>query len=283
MSSSKSITLRRRISFVLAVVPSLALFAVAVSACGDDAVIPLPIFEGGPTTPNENEGGDATNASEAGDASADAPANETSTDSATPDGSAIATNLVISQVQSRGSANGNDEFIEIYNPTAASITFDATWSITDRNASNLATCTTAATTLYTGTGQVIASHKHLLLTTSSYSGTVPGDDTFSAGISDAASIVLVHSAATVDALCFSYDSTTTTTLTTCSTPYICEGTPATNPHDNTGSGTSATDISLERKPGGAGGNGVDANDNATDFATSPSPDVPHDLASAAVP
>jgi hypothetical protein len=280
MSSSKNVSVRRRISLALAALPSLALFAVAVGACSDDSVIPLPIFEGGPTTPNENEAGDATNASEAGDASTDAPVNETSTD-ATTDGSTTATNLVISQVQSRGTGGGNDEFIEIYNPTASSITFDATWSVTDRNATGgLGSCTTAASTLYTGTGQVIASHKHLLLTTSSYSGSVVGDATYSAGISDAASIVLVQSSATIDALCFSYDSTTTTTLTTCSTPYICEGTPATNPHDNT-TGTD-TDASLERKPGNTGGNGVDSNNNTNDFS-SVAADDPHDLASAAVP
>ena len=257
----------------------------AVGACGDDASFHvLPIFEGGPGIANGTEGGSEAGASEAGDASTDAPTNETSNDGATPDGATGGTDLVISQVQSRGTAGGNDEFIEIYNPTTASITFDGNWSVTERNAtSGLGSCTTAASTLYTGTGQAIASHKHLLLATSSYSGAVAGDAVFSAGISDAASIVLVHSGATADALCFSYDLTTTTTLTTCTTPYICEGTPATNPHDNTTAGVSATDVSLERKPGGAGGNATDTNINANDFATSASPDVPHNLTSAAVP
>ncbi len=288
-TAMKSFSRSRRLgSFVslIAVVPSIALFAIALAACGDDAEnVALPIFEGGLTIPSESEGGDATTTADA-DATAtpDAQVTDSSTiDAPSGDGSTTATNLVISQVQSRGTGGGNDEFIEIYNPTAASITFDNTWTITDRNAtSGLGSCTTAATTLYTGTGQMIASHKHLLIATSSYSETTTADDTFSAGISDAASIVLVHGGATVDALCFSYDTTTTTTLTTCTTPYVCEGTPATNPHNNTTTGTSATDISLERKPGGTGGNGIDSNDNANDFQTA-TPADPHDLASAAVP
>jgi methylglyoxal synthase len=266
-----------------ALVPTLALAACALAACGDDAEnVALPIFEGGLTIPNENDGGEAS--TDGGDAAivTDGEVTDTSTtDGTTNDGATAATNLVISQVQSRGTGGGNDEFIEIYNPTADAITFDATWSITDRNAtSGLGSCSTAASTLYTGTGQVIASHKHLLLTTSSYSGSVVGDDMYSANISDAASLVLVHASATVDALCFSYDVTTQLTLTTCTTPYVCEGLPATNPHDNT-TGTD-TNASLERKPGGTGGNGIDSNQNSNDFA-SVAADDPHDLASAAVP
>jgi hypothetical protein len=283
MASSQSS--RRRVSAVsfLALVPTLALAACALAACGDDAEnVALPIFEGGLTIPNENDGGEA--GTDGGDSAivTDGEVTDTSTntDSST-DGATSATGLVISQVQSRGTGGGNDEFIEIYNPTASTVTFDATWSITDRNATGgLGSCTTAASTLYTGTGQAIASHKHLLLTTSSYSGSVAGDDTYSANISDAASLVLVHASATVDALCFSYDVTTTATLTTCTTPYICEGLPATNPHDNT-TGTD-TNASLERKPGGTGGNGIDTNSNASDFA-SVAADDPHDLTSAAVP
>lgn len=286
-SSSRSRRLRSS-AHLLAIVPSLALFAIALAACGDDAEnVALPIFEGGPSLANEVEAGEASTA-EGGDATTptDAQVGDTSTPtdaSTSDDGSTSATNLVISQVQSRGTGGGNDEFIELYNPTAASITFDNTWTIVERNATGgLATCAAnLPSTLYTGTGQAIASHKHLLLVTSSYSGTVGMDATYSAGISDAASLVLMHASVAADALCFSYDAATSSALTSCTaTPYTCEGTPATNPHDNT-TGTN-TDASLERKPGGTGGNGVDTNVNANDFAANASDD-PHDLASAAVP
>ena len=40
-----------------------------------------------------------------------------------------------------------------------------------------------------------------------------------------------------------------------------------NPHDNMPS--SNTDASLERKPGGAGGNMENTHDNATDFVSNP--------------
>ncbi|MGH7285351.1 MAG: lamin tail domain-containing protein, partial [Polyangiaceae bacterium] len=244
--------------------------------------VPLPIFEGG--VEGSTIVGDA-NVEAAADASDDGTASEASTDASNDggDASASATGLVISQMQSRGTGSGNDEFIEIYNASSASITFDSTWTITVRNATgNVLTCTTVTPTLlYTGAGQVIASHEHLLLATSSYSESVTADATFSAGIPDAASLVLLQSGLVVDALCFDYDGPTTTTLTMCTmAPYVCEGTPSLNPHDNT-TGTN-TDASLERKPGGSGGNTVDANDNASDFQSLVTAD-PHDLASAAVP
>jgi len=100
------------------------------------------------------------------------------------------------------------------------------------------------------------------------------------GIPDAASVILVQGNNVVDALCFYYDSTTLATLTGCSNPYTCNGTPVMNPHDN----TTATDTneSLERRPGGSGGNTVDTGDNANDFAVNTTAD-PHDLASVPVP
>ena len=276
-------TLSRRSFGIIAVVPSIALFALGIGACGvDDTDVPLPVFEGGPGVATSSEAGDGS-VDGANETSGDAEVNETSADSAAGDGSTAATSLVISQMQSRGTAGGNDELIEIYNGTAASITFDASWTLTVRNATGgLGACVATPSVLYTGANQVIASHKHLLLTASAYSESVPGDATFGAGIPDAASLVLLHAAATVDALCFSYDATTTGTLTGCTIAYTCEGTPATNPHDNTASATSNADNSLERKPGGAGGNGTDANDNATDFSTA-TPADPHNLAAAAVP
>jgi hypothetical protein len=287
-------TSRRRSSSAryLALVPTAALVALGVAACGvDGGDQPLPIFEGGANFVVSSEGGEAST-DEAGQP------NEASTtsdgapiDASTPDGSSThdggtssETSLVISQVQSRGTGGANDEFIEIYNPTGATILFDATWTITVRNAiGGSAGCAAELPAVVsTGANQAIASHKHLLLTGSAYSeaAAAASDAAFATGISDAASVVLLHAAAAADALCFSYDATTATTLTSCATAYTCEGTPATNPHDNT-TGTN-TDASLERKPGGTGGNGTDTNVSSADFASNAAAD-PHDLASAAVP
>lgn len=265
----------------LALAP-IAAFCFAAGACGvDGAGVPLPYFEGG--TQSVTTLSDASTES-GSDASGDGAVSDASDDASNADGgdASVASGLVISQVQSRGSSAGNDEFVEIYNASSASITFDATWTVTVRNATGgVASCATVTPSLLiTGASQVIPSHKHLLFATSNLSESITPDATFSAGIPDAASLVLLHAGLPVDALCFQYDAATTTTLTTCTVAYVCEGTPALNPHDNT-SGTN-TNASLERKPGGAGGNTVDSNDNANDFLSNAAPD-PHNLASAAVP
>lgn len=280
---------RRALTFPIVSASSIAvLAALAVGACGvsgDDRA--LPIFEGGLGVSTSEAGlgdGGGNDASQPTDSgSGDANFDDAGFDGSIPptDGG-VPTDLVISQVQSRGNHGGNDEFVEIYNPTAGDITFDNTWSVKVRNATGgAATCATALTsTLLTGGGQVVPSHKHVLFATSSYSETTTADATFGAGIPDAASLVLVHAGAAVDALCFSYSTDTTNALTSCLTAYVCEGAPATNPHDNT-SGTNAN-ASLERKPGGAAGNTQDTNVNANDFQGNATPD-PHDIASAATP
>jgi hypothetical protein len=86
----------------------------------------------------------------------------------------------------------------------------------------------------------------------------------------------------VDAVCYGYDATTKTTFTS-DTTYTCAGTPADNlPHKDSTSGTSDTDVSITRKPGGAGGNCTDTGDNASDFATT-MPAAPMNTASPPTP
>ena len=200
--------------------------------------------------------------------------------------------LVLSQVQTRGSNGGNDEFVEIYNPTSIPVTFSGGWSVTTRSAAGVTSdCTVNMEAVkFFGQGQIIPAHHHILYVNNStpgYDGAVPGDGTYTAGINDASSLILRYNGTVVDALCFYIDSTTRSTLATCSTgaspPYTCEGTPISNlPHDNTTGGTSNTDVSLERRPGGAQGNGMDTGDSTADFVSRTSP-TPHNLASAATP
>jgi hypothetical protein len=195
---------------------------------------------------------------------------------------------VISQLQTRGVTGGLDEFVELYNPGSAPVTFDSSWSFQVRNASSgLSGCAAANyATRFSGTGQVIPPHGHILFvnTSGNYSETTAPDGMYSMsfGISDAGSAVLYHGSVVVDALCFYFDSNTLSALTGCSTPYTCAGMPVMNPHNNTTSTASNTDASLERLPGGAGGNTMNTGDNASDFIVNATPD-PHDLASTPVP
>ena len=185
--------------------------------------------------------------------------------------------LLISQVQTRGDGGAADEFVELYNATSIAVTFDSTWTLTARSS-------TSSTYIarITGAGEVIPAHGHILFTGSDYNAATTNDDVLSVGITDASSVLLLHNGNVVDALCFYYDAATLALYSTDLT-YICEGTPVSNlPHNNTASGSSNTDASLERKPGGALGNAQDTGDNASDFASGVSPD-PHNLASPATP
>jgi hypothetical protein len=185
-----------------------------------------------------------------------------------------ALSLVISQVQTRGNAGAADEFVEIYNPGSTSVVFDSGWTLSSRS-----TAAGTYTGRLVGANQVIPAHGHILYAGTGYDAPVVADGTLAAGITDAGSLVLAHNLVTVDALCFYYDAATLATLSTVG--YTCEGTPVSNlPHNN--SATGDIDASLERKPGGAGGNMQDTGDNSADFAANASPD-PHNLTSTAVP
>jgi hypothetical protein len=194
--------------------------------------------------------------------------------------------LVISELQTRGSAQGNDEFIELYNPTNGTVIFDNTWTLSGRSASTtLANCANVTTVVkFTGSGQVVGPHRHFLITKSAgYDGAIVGDATYTSGFSDGGSLVLKHGNAVVDALCFYFNSTSQSVLTGCSVPYVCEGTPVSNaPHTDSTGVNSDVDVSIERRPGGAGGNMQDTNDNAADFVNN-TPANPQNLASAATP
>jgi hypothetical protein len=175
--------------------------------------------------------------------------------------------LLISEVQTRGDAGGNDDFIEIYNPNAVSVTFDATWEVWTRNAASQACA--ALNKRITGANQVIPAHGHLLFVNSAaYNGAVAGDGTYTGGFTDSGQIVLLRGGALVDSLCYYFNTTTQNNLT-CATPpamwFVCQGEVSNSPHNDTTGGMSNTDVSMERKPGGAAGNGQSTGDNGNDF------------------
>jgi hypothetical protein len=176
--------------------------------------------------------------------------------------------LLFSEIQTRGTNGGNDEFIEIYNPTNTTVIFDSSWTVTARSA--VGTCSTnQSTQRFAGSGQSIAPHRHLLFTnnnSASYNGPVAGDATYNNGVNDAGEIVLHHGGTVVDAVCYFFDATTQNNLKTCSPAFTCEGTPVDNaPHDNVSDIVSNVDVTLDRAPGGLLGNGDDTGNNAADF------------------
>jgi len=174
---------------------------------------------------------------------------------------------VISEIRTRGAGGASDEFIELFNASGSPITLDTSWSIGGRSSTG-----TAYTTRWTGSGKAVPAWGHYLLGGSSYTQT-PADDTES-GITDAGGLHLIHAGTTVDTLCYLYG-----TVTLDST-YACAGTPVVNPHDN--STSTDVDASVERLPGGAGGNCTDTGNNAADFAVQ-TPATPQNTASAPTP
>lgn len=169
--------------------------------------------------------------------------------------------LLLSEVLPRGAGGANDEFIELFNPGTTNVTFDNTWTLESR--SEMAA---SYTVRYTGTGQVVQPGRHLLVVGTAYTGMVAGDATLASGITDEVSVVVKHNGTVVDALCINCGASTFTTQ-------VCEGALFTKVGC-----TSNVDKSTERKPGGAQGNCIDTQDNASDFADL-TPSNPQNLAS----
>jgi uncharacterized protein len=174
---------------------------------------------------------------------------------------AVSSTVVISEFRTRGPLGGNDEFIELYNLTSSPINISG-WKINGSNAT-----AGTSTRLTIGSGVMIPAHGHFLATnsnTNGYSGSVPGDQTYSVGVTDDGGIALLNTSSTiVDQVGMSAGSaykegTTLTPLTT------------------------NVDRGYERKPGGALGSGQDTDDNANDFQVL-APSDPQNLSSGGGP
>jgi hypothetical protein len=83
---------------------------------------------------------------------------------------------------------------------------------------------------WTGTGKVIPSHGHFLITNASgYTQQPPGDEALKSSITDATSLELLSTGAVVDAVCYAFSASTKATFM--GAGYVCEGAPADNlPH-----------------------------------------------------
>jgi hypothetical protein len=149
--------------------------------------------------------------------------------------------LVISEIRTRGVNGGNDEFVELYNPTNKGVALSSSWTL--ESVSDSGTFKTA----WTGTGGIIPAHGHYLVTGADYNQSPAGDEPLSIGLTDAGRLQLVYSpdvftTDVIDAVCFGFDSATMSELML----LTCEGTPATNPHDDTTA--SNADRSITRGP-----------------------------------
>ncbi|HKE57062.1 MAG TPA: DNA/RNA non-specific endonuclease, partial [Pyrinomonadaceae bacterium] len=168
---------------------------------------------------------------------------------------------MISEFRTRGPNGANDEFIELYNATASPINIGG-WKINRSNGSG-----TINTQVTITAGTMIPGHGHFLATNSAaggYSGSVPGNQTYATGITDDGGVAVLDPSNTViDQAGMSAGSA------------YKEGTVLSQLTTN-------TDRSHERRPGGAGGNSTDTDNNAADFQLI-TPTNPQNLSSPPTP
>ena len=158
---------------------------------------------------------------------------------------ATSPNILISEFRTRGPLGGNDEFVEIWNGSNVAVNIGG-WTLHGSNSAG-----TNSTRATVPAAVILNPGCYYLFTntnaTGGYSGAVPGNTTYTVGITDDGGIAIFDGAnVIVDAAGMSAGSA------------YKEGTIlATTPLNN--------NQSSERKPGGAAGNNVDTDDIANDF------------------
>jgi hypothetical protein len=205
-------------------------------------------------------GGAAAASSTAASSAVSSAASSTSASSGSP-GCAIG-HLLISEIRTHGPGGLADEFVELYNATPQDVLLDSLWTLEARAVDPGVSSYTAR---WKGKGFTVPAYGHYLITGSSAAYTGPlGDDTLANGLTDGASLRLMHNGGAVDAVCYYHANDPTMAANFIAIPpYTCESFPVANPHDGT-NGTD-TDISLERPAGGTLGNCTDSDNNFADF------------------
>jgi hypothetical protein len=177
--------------------------------------------------------------------------------------------IVISEFRTTGPLGDTDEFVELYNPTGASVNI-GNWTINKSN--GCGNSISLLVTIYYGTLLRPGQH-YLVASYASYSSIANADQRFSPGIDDNGGLALVSSGSIVDQVGM------------CSGTYYLEGQPLSPlpvaPLAGTPTPAPGTSVqSYERKPGG-NTSCYDTNNNNRDFSLI-SPANPQNQASPAV-
>ncbi len=124
----------------------------------------------------------------------------TSTSTSTGSGCGV-DHVVISEVRTRGPEGGNQDFIELFNPTDATVVLDTRWRLDSRGEESA-----TYTPRWTGDPQLtIGPGEHVLLANEEPGNPLGGataDALYNSGVPDGASVVLYRDDAVVDAVCF---------------------------------------------------------------------------------
>jgi DNA/RNA endonuclease G (NUC1) len=176
---------------------------------------------------------------------------------------AVSSSVVISEFRTRGPLGGNDELIELYNLTNSAIDIGG-WKINASNSSG-----TIGTRVTITAGTMIPAHGHFLAVNSTastgYSGSVPGNQTFTTGVTDDGGIAILNASnVIIDQVGMSAGSA-----------YKEGATPLAQLTTN-------VDRCHERKPGAASGSTQDTDVNSADFQLI-TPCAPQNLASPPTP
>ena len=174
-----------------------------------------------------------------------------------------ATNIVISEFRTTGPSGGNDEFIEIFNPTSLPVDI-GDWEIWGSNGNN-PPGTGSRVRITAGT--VLAPGEYYLIANNGYSNVaVPADQTYGTGVTDNGGIALTAAGGTpiIDQVGMSNNSA------------YKEGTTL-SPLSGT------ANQSYERKIAGIAGNCSDTNNNASDFVLSQSTSNPQNSSTPPTP
>jgi hypothetical protein len=172
----------------------------------------------------------------------------------TPPILAATTHLVISQVQTRTSANTQDEFVEVFNPTNGSLTVDG-WKITRKTADG------TEHTLIASMSGTIPARKYMLVAHPNYTGSMTEDAVYSSTSSATGNIATDNRVVLYDVSSAVVDEVGMGTATDSA------GVSAPNP---------ASGGSIARKLDELFGRGVDTDNDANDFVVLDDSD-PHNL------
>ena len=179
--------------------------------------------------------------------------------------SAATSHLVISEVQIAGvgTGNGNQDFVEIYNPTSSSILLNG------MRLGKKTSGTTSATIVAFASGKSVPAHGFFLWCNTSLSSVLSCDASGSGTIANDNSLAIINgslaSGTVVDAVSFGTPGTT-----------FGEGTSLTAPASGTSVERKANSLSTPTSMGVGGvdefvGNGEDTDNNASDFVSRSAP------------